>query len=45
VTLVIWTNLTLDADGRTTANAMLPAILVEIYSGLSLTSTTPTATR
>ena len=45
VTLVIWTNLTLDADGRTTANAMLPAILEEIYSGMSLTSTTPTATR
>ena len=37
VTLVIWTNLTLDADGRTTANAMLPAILDEVYTGMSLT--------
>lgn len=36
VTLVIWTNLTLSLDGRTTANAMLPAILDEIYEGLSL---------
>ena len=36
VTLVIWTNLTLSPDGRTTANAMLPAILDEIYPGLSL---------
>lgn len=45
VTLVIWTNLTLDADGRTTANAMLPAILDEVYTGMSLTSPTPTATR
>ncbi len=36
VTLVISTNLTLDADGRTTANAMLPAILDEIYTGLSI---------
>jgi len=36
VALVIWTNLTLSADGKTTANAMLPAILDEIYAGLSL---------
>ncbi|WP_099039931.1 serine hydrolase domain-containing protein [Mycobacterium neglectum] len=36
VTLVIWTNLTLSPDGRTTANAMLPYLLDEIYSGLSV---------
>lgn len=36
VALVIWTNLTLSPDGRTTANAMLPAVLDEIYPGLSL---------
>jgi len=36
VALVIWTNLTLSLDGKTTANAMLPAILEEIYAGLSL---------
>ena len=36
VTLVIWTNLTLSPDGRTTANAILPTALDEIYSGLSL---------
>lgn len=35
VALVIWTNLTLSPDGRTTANAMLPAILDQIYSGLA----------
>ncbi|MDF2826147.1 MAG: penicillin-binding protein beta-lactamase class [Mycobacterium sp.] len=34
VTLVIWTNLTLSPDGRTTANAMLPAVLREIYTRL-----------
>lgn len=38
VTLVIWTNLTLSPDGRTTANAMLPPILDEIYAGLALAS-------
>lgn len=36
VTLVIWTNLTLSPDGQTTANAILPAALNEIYRGLSL---------
>lgn len=36
VALVIWTNLTLSPDGRTTANAMLPALLEEIYPGLHL---------
>jgi D-alanyl-D-alanine carboxypeptidase len=36
VALVIWTKLTLSLDGRTTANAMLPAALDEIYAGLSL---------
>jgi D-alanyl-D-alanine carboxypeptidase len=36
VTLVIWTNLTLSPDGRTTANAMLPYLLDEIYTGLSV---------
>lgn len=38
VSLVIWTNLTLSPDGRTTANAMLPPILDEIYAGLDLAS-------
>lgn len=42
VSLVIWTDLTLAPDGRTTANAMLPAILDEIYPGLSLAPATPT---
>jgi D-alanyl-D-alanine carboxypeptidase len=46
VTLVIWTNLTLSPDGETTANAMLPALLDEIYAGLSLAPPpTPTSTR
>lgn len=36
VTLVIWTNLTLSPDGRTTAQAMLAPMLDEIYAGLSL---------
>ncbi|MCV7170087.1 beta-lactamase family protein [Mycobacterium manitobense] len=45
VTLVIWTNLTLSPDGRTTAQAMLPILLDEIYAGLSLTSPPPTTTR
>ncbi|MBB6346224.1 serine hydrolase domain-containing protein [Nonomuraea muscovyensis] len=46
VTLVIWTNLTLSPDGRTTANALLPAVLDEIYAGLSLSPTpSPTTTR
>jgi D-alanyl-D-alanine carboxypeptidase len=46
VTLVIWTNLTLSPDGRTTAQAMLPIVLDEIYTGLSLGSpSTPTTTK
>ena len=46
VALVIWTNLTLSPDGKTTANAMVPALLDEIYAGLSLApSPTPTTTR
>ncbi|MDF3299490.1 serine hydrolase domain-containing protein [Streptomyces tropicalis] len=36
VTLVIWTGLTLSPDGRTTANALLPAVLDQVYAGLSL---------
>ena len=34
VALVIWTNLTLSPEGKTTANAMLPAMLDEIYAGV-----------
>jgi len=46
VTLVIWTNLTLSPDGRTTAQAMLPIVLDEIYAGLSVASPpAPTTTR
>jgi D-alanyl-D-alanine carboxypeptidase len=44
VALVIWTNLTLSPDGRTTAQAMLPIILDEIYAGLSLASSPTTTT-
>jgi D-alanyl-D-alanine carboxypeptidase len=36
VALVIWTNLTLSPDGKTTANALLPTVLDEIYAGLKL---------
>lgn len=36
VTLVIWTNLTLSPEGKTTANALLPTVLDEVYTGLSL---------
>ncbi|WP_018599347.1 serine hydrolase [Mycobacterium sp. 155] len=36
VALVIWTNLTLSPDGRTTANALVPTALDEIYTGLNL---------
>ena len=32
VTLVIWTNLTLDLAGRTTANSLMIAVLDEIYA-------------
>ena len=46
VTLVVWTNLTLSPDGKTTAQAMLPTVLDEIYAGLSLAPTpAPTTTR
>jgi hypothetical protein len=47
VTLVIWTNLTLSPEGKTTAQALLPTVLDEIYAGLSLAappSATPTPT-
>lgn len=37
VTLVLWTNLTLSPDGKTTAQAMLAPLLEEIYTGLKLT--------
>lgn len=36
VALVIWTNLTLSPDGKTTAQALLPTVLNEIYVGLNL---------
>ncbi|MDX2391919.1 MULTISPECIES: serine hydrolase domain-containing protein [unclassified Streptomyces] len=39
VTLVMWTNLTLSPDGRTTTNAMLPTVLNQVY-GLSLPTVT-----
>jgi D-alanyl-D-alanine carboxypeptidase len=46
VALIIWTNLTLSPDGKTTAQAMLPTVLDEIYTGLSLAPPpTPTTTR
>jgi D-alanyl-D-alanine carboxypeptidase len=47
VTLAIWTNLTLSPNGKTTANALLPTVLDEIYAGLSLAPTpaAPTTTR
>jgi D-alanyl-D-alanine carboxypeptidase len=38
VTLVIWTNLTLSPDGRTTAQGMLTTVLDEIYANLSLSA-------
>jgi len=45
VTLVVWTNLTLSPDGKTTANALLPTVLDKIYAGLSLAPTSaPTTT-
>ena len=34
VNIVVWTNLTLSPDGKTTAQAMLPTLLDEIYAGL-----------
>jgi D-alanyl-D-alanine carboxypeptidase len=46
VSLVIWTNLTISPDDKTTAQALLPTMLDEIYTGLSLAPTpTPTTTR
>jgi D-alanyl-D-alanine carboxypeptidase len=46
VALIIWTNLTLSPDGKTTAQAMLSTVLDEIYAGLSLAPPpTPTTTR
>ncbi|MCX5043842.1 beta-lactamase family protein [Aldersonia sp. NBC_00410] len=46
VTLVIWTNLTLSPEGKTTAQALLPTVLDEIYEGLNLVpSPTPTPTK
>ena len=46
VALVIWTNLTLSPEGKTTAQAMLPVVLDEIYAGVSLAPPpTPTTTR
>ena len=46
VTLIVWTNSTLSPGAKTTANAMLPTLLDEIYTGLSLaTPTAATTTR
>lgn len=46
VTVVIWTNLTLSPEGKTTANALLPTVLDEVYAGLSLAPTpAPTTTK
>ncbi|MFC0446633.1 serine hydrolase domain-containing protein [Rhodococcus jostii] len=45
VTLVVWTNLTLSPEGKTTANALLPTVLDQIYAGLSLQPAAPTTTR
>lgn len=45
VTLVMWTNLTLSPDGETTANAVLPTVLDEIYTGLALAPAPATTTR
>lgn len=36
VALVIWTNLTLSPEGKTTANALLPTVLDQVYTGLNL---------
>jgi D-alanyl-D-alanine carboxypeptidase len=45
VSLVIWTNLTISPDDKTTAQALLPTVLDEIYTGLSLApASTPTTT-
>ncbi len=46
VSLAIWTNLTISPDDKTTAQALLPTMLDEIYTGLELAPTpTPTTTR
>jgi CubicO group peptidase (beta-lactamase class C family) len=44
VSLVIWTNLTISLDDKTTAQALLPTVLDEIYTGLSLAPTPTTTT-
>ncbi|MDT5100224.1 MAG: D-alanyl-D-alanine carboxypeptidase [Mycobacterium sp.] len=44
VSLVIWTNLTISLDDKTTAQALLPTVLDEIYTGLSLAPTVATTT-
>ncbi|MBV1850781.1 serine hydrolase domain-containing protein [Catellatospora tritici] len=36
VTLVVWANLTLTPEGMTTANALLPTVLNQIYAGMAL---------
>ncbi|GAA1408160.1 serine hydrolase domain-containing protein [Catellatospora coxensis] len=43
VTMVIWTNLTVDPDSRPTANALVPTVLNQVYAGLDL-PTTPAPT-
>ena len=46
VSLVVWTNLTISLDDKTTAQALLPTLLDEIYTGLSLAPPpAPTTTR
>ncbi|WP_123024717.1 serine hydrolase domain-containing protein [Mycolicibacterium stellerae] len=45
VSLVIWTNLTISPDDNTTAQALLPTMLDEIYTGLSLAPTPTPTTR
>jgi D-alanyl-D-alanine carboxypeptidase len=44
VSLVIWTNLTISPDDKTTAQALLPMVLDEIYTGLSLAPPPTTTT-
>lgn len=48
VTIVVWTNLTRSPDGKTTANAMMPALLNAIYKDIPpppAATPTPTTTR
>ncbi|MGW7101909.1 serine hydrolase domain-containing protein [Streptomyces sp. NPDC054838] len=40
VTLVIWTNLTVSLDAKTTANALLPTVLNQVYRGVSYPTVT-----